>query len=175
MDQTAQNRQQQTELYGEPLGDLIRRVGYTLGLTQAKLAEVVGLSAPMLSQLISAQRVKIGNPAVVTRLHALDEFAQRAAAESLDPAEIAAGLTEIRATTGAFTRAAPATTSGPRPGGRVVVREIQDLLRSVASATEIQQVAEKIVADYPDLAEFLTTYGAGRTDDALAHYERHHG
>ena len=37
------------------------------------LAGVLGLSAPMLSQLISAQRIKIGNPAVYERLVMLEE------------------------------------------------------------------------------------------------------
>jgi hypothetical protein len=64
-------REQQRMLYGEPLGDLVTRLIAGLGLTQGRLAETLGISAPMLSQLVSAQRVKIGNPAVVHRLSAL--------------------------------------------------------------------------------------------------------
>jgi len=174
VDQTDHNRQQQTELYGEPLGDLLRRIGGALGLTQAGLAETIGLSAPMLSQLMSAQRVKIGNPAVVARLHALDELAARVAAGNLEPAEVAAAVDEVRGATGAFTRSVPAaTTTGSRPNPRIVVREIQDLFRAVASADEVQRAAELIAADSPGLAELLRAYGAGRTDDAVAHFERH--
>ena len=46
-------RQQQALLYGEPLGELARRLMAALDLTRGKLAEVLGLSAPMLSQLMS--------------------------------------------------------------------------------------------------------------------------
>ena len=59
------NVEQQRALYGEPLADTAARVMGALGLTQARLAQVLQISAPMMSQLISAQRVKIGNPAVV--------------------------------------------------------------------------------------------------------------
>ena len=171
MDQTEHNLQQQTELYGEPLGDLMRRIGGTLHLTQARLAEAIGLSAPMLSQLMSAQRVKIGNPAVVSRLHSLDELTRKVTEQGLDGEQVAAELDQIKATTGAFTKSVP-TANITRPTARTVVREIQDLLRSVASADEIQRASAQIVADSPGLAEFLLAYGAGRTDDAVAHYER---
>jgi hypothetical protein len=122
MDQTAHNLQQQTELYGEPLGELVRRVAGPLGLTQGALAQVIGLSAPMLSQLMSAQRVKIGNPAVVSRLQALDEVAHLAMIGEIDPEDIPAELDGIRGATGAFTRSTP-TAQLPRSsagaGGQV--------------------------------------------------------
>lgn len=182
MEQTEQNLRQQTELYGEPLGVLMRRIGGTLGLTQARLAEVIGLSAPMLSQLMSAQRVKIGNPAVVSRLKSLDLLVSRVNEQGLEEAQIAIELTGIRGTTGAFTSSAdptlgssvPTASNRQQPAARTVVREIQDLFRAVASADEVQRAAELIVAQSPGLAELLLAYGAGRTDDAVAHYERHH-
>lgn len=189
VDQTEHNLRQQTELYGEPLGDLMRRIGGTLGLTQARLAEAIGLSAPMLSQLMSGQRVKIGNPAVVSRLHSLDLLVKRVTEEGLEEPQIAVELAGIRSSTGAFTRSTPAAhtpadaqtpansmpaANNPRPDARTVVREIQDLFREVASAGEVQRAAELIAAESPGLAELLLTYGAGRTDDAVAHYERHH-
>jgi len=218
MDQTALNLQQQTELYGEPLGELVRRVAGPLGLTQGALAQVIGLSAPMLSQLMSAQRVKIGNPAVLSRLQALDELAHLALIGEINPDDIPAELDGIRGATGAFTRSTPTAQlprpsvgapgqapsptpfatppglgSGPAtqqsrpsavpadvsastpPSARAVVREIQDLFRAVASAEEIQRAAGAIAPDSPALAELLLTYGTGRTADALAHYEHHHG
>jgi transcriptional regulator with XRE-family HTH domain len=231
MDQTALNLQQQTELYGEPLGELVRRVLAPLGLTQGALAQVIGLSAPMLSQLMSAQRVKIGNPAVLSRLHALDELAHLAVIGEVDPNDLPDEIDRIRGVTGAFTRSTPTTqlpghaasspgpgaggatpfaspptltpsgaptqsrqaagvpgvsagtaasagppsSAGPPPSARAVVREIQDLFRAVASAEEIQRAATAIAPDSPALAELLLTYGAGRTADALAHYEHHHG
>ena len=64
-------RELQRGWYGEPLGELFRRLIADLGLNQSRLAAVLGLSAPMLSQLMSGQRAKIGNPDVAQRLQAL--------------------------------------------------------------------------------------------------------
>ncbi|HET6987104.1 MAG TPA: DNA-binding protein [Kribbella sp.] len=112
MDQTAHNLQQQIELYGETLGDVVRRVAPPLGLTQSALAQVIGLSAPMLSQLMSAQRVKIGNPAVVSRLRAVSELADLAVAGGINPDDIPSELDGIRASTSAYTH--PTTANLPR-------------------------------------------------------------
>ncbi|WP_350274171.1 DNA-binding protein [Kribbella sp. HUAS MG21] len=205
MEQTAHNLQQQVELYGEPLGDVVRRITGALGLTQGGLAQVIGLSAPMLSQLVSAQRVKIGNPAVVARLRSVSELADLAVAGGIEPEHIPQELDGIRAATGAYTRPTTAqvrrTAPGPTPtpfasptglavetsswpaqpdaatppSARAVVRELQDLFRAVASADEIQRAAAAAAAESPAVAELLLAYGAGRTADALAHYEQHHG
>lgn len=78
MDKVAQQRQ----LYGEPSTELARRVTDRLGLTQSALAGVLGLSPAMMSQLVHAQRVRIGNPVAVARPQAL-----------LGPAEEAPTLT----------------------------------------------------------------------------------
>jgi hypothetical protein len=43
------------------------------------------------------------------------------------------------------------------------------------SARDIQWAAELIQAGDPGLAELLLVYGAGRTDDAVAHFERRTG
>ncbi|MGW7683881.1 DNA-binding protein [Kribbella sp. NPDC054772] len=216
MDQTAHNLQQQIELYGETLGEVGRRVAPPLGLTQSALAQVIGLSAPMLSQLMSAQRVKIGNPAVVARLRAVSQLADLAIAGEINPVDIPAELDRIRAVTGAVTGATtthlrrssggPAEAAQPSPtmpfavpgslaadaptaawpaGGvpqdpaaplpaRVVVRQLQDLLRDIASADEIQRAAAAAATESPAIAELLLAYGTGRTADALAHYEQHH-
>jgi len=113
MDQTAHNLQQQIDLYGEPLGETVRRVVGPLGLTQGGLAQVIGLSAPMLSQLVSAQRVKIGNPAVVSRLRAASQLADLAVAGEVDPDDLPDALDRIRATTAVLTTSTP-TTHPPR-------------------------------------------------------------
>jgi transcriptional regulator with XRE-family HTH domain len=214
MEQTAQNQRQQVELYGEPLGEVVRRITATLGLTQGGLAQVIGLSAPMLSQLVSAQRVKIGNPAVVARLRAVSELTDLAVSGGIEPEDIPRELDGIRVVTSAYAR--PTTTQARRelagqvvpftppaggagaapfavdeglsvrgapayyevsapPGGRAVVREIQDLFRAVASADEIQRAADAAAGVSPAVAELLLAYGTGRTADALAHYETHHG
>ena len=54
-----------------------------------------------------------------------------------------------------------------------VVREIQSLLRSVAAAGDIIEAADTLASSHPELAEFLRVYGAGRTSDAVAHYQSH--
>ncbi len=65
------------------------------------------------------------------------------------------------------------TTTGGAPTVRRVVREIQSLLRSVAAAGDIIDAADSLAPTHPELAEFLRVYGAGRTADAVAHYEGH--
>lgn len=91
---TAGPLEQQRTLYGAPLSDLVAEVTAALGLTQGRLAEVLGLSAPMLSQLLSGQRVKIGNPAVVHRLQSVLTLSGQA--ERFSPTEVAERLAEIR-------------------------------------------------------------------------------
>ena len=54
------------------------------GLSQRALAQTLGLSAPMLSQLASGQRIKIGSPAVYARLVMLEERAQRRVRDALE-------------------------------------------------------------------------------------------
>ncbi|GGB84139.1 hypothetical protein N798_09905 [Knoellia flava TL1] len=76
---TTDPRDQQRLLYGAPLSELAATVRSSLGLTQGRLAEVLGLSAPMFSQLVSGQRIKIGNPAVVRRLQLLLDLSSEAA------------------------------------------------------------------------------------------------
>lgn len=91
---TADALEQQRALYGAPLSELGATVRTGLGLTQGKLAEALGLSAPMLSQLMSGQRVKIGNPAVVHRLQRLLDLAREG--HGLSPDDIQARISAIR-------------------------------------------------------------------------------
>ncbi|MGI8799038.1 MAG: helix-turn-helix domain-containing protein [Pseudonocardia sp.] len=89
------NQELQRELYGEPLGDRLRRLQAALAVNQARLAEALGVSPTMLSQLISGRRVKIGNPVVLARLVLLDERA-RALGHRPAPASVDGLLEEIR-------------------------------------------------------------------------------
>lgn len=91
---TADALEQQRALYGAPLSEVGATVRTGLGLTQGKLAEALGLSAPMLSQLMSGQRVKIGNPAVVHRLQRLLDLAREG--EGLSSEEVQARISAIR-------------------------------------------------------------------------------
>ncbi|MEV6104486.1 helix-turn-helix transcriptional regulator [Streptomyces sp. NPDC051940] len=173
-DASERAREQQRGWYGEPLGSLFRRLIEDLGLNQARLAGVLGISAPMLSQLMSGQRAKIGNPAVVQRVQALQELAQEVTVGGVSAAEAAARMEEVRKNSGGAVLST--TTTHAATGAttvRRVVREIQSLLRSVAGAADIIDAADSLAPAHPELAEFLRVYGAGRTADAVAHYEAH--
>ena len=65
---------QQLAIYGESWADRFGRLLTGFGLSQSRLAAVIGLSAPMMSQLITGQRVKISNPAVYGRIVRLEEL-----------------------------------------------------------------------------------------------------
>jgi transcriptional regulator with XRE-family HTH domain len=171
----ARARELQRGWYGEPLGDVFRGLMEDLNLNQARLAGVLGLSAPMLSQLMSGQRAKIGNPAVAQRLQALRELAGEVTDGRATTDEAADRMERIRLSEGSSVLTPRHSTfSGISvPPARRIVREIQLLVRSMASADEINEAADALASTQPHLAEFLRVYGAGRTDDAVAHYEAH--
>lgn len=107
----------QVDLYGLSWSDRLHRLMAAYRLTQARLAAVIGLSAPMVSQLISGQRVKISNPAVYGRVVQLEELAGSPGVRTGDPAEIARVLADVTAATPTLTTVAgPAETR--RPGER---------------------------------------------------------
>ncbi|GAA1782401.1 helix-turn-helix domain-containing protein [Actinomadura chokoriensis] len=185
-DTVARNRALQTEWYGEPLGDRVRPLLGRLGLSQSGLAGVLGLSAPMLSQLMSGQRAKISNPAVLHRLMAVEDLVADPGFAALPAADVKARLEEIRGETAATTsglrmaesghaaageRAAEAEKGGAGRAGEPA-RLVQALLREVASAAEIDAAADLIAGRFPELAEVLRVYGTGRTSEAEAHFAR---
>ncbi|MGW8377740.1 DNA-binding protein [Streptomyces sp. ODS28] len=173
---TAKARELQSQWYGEPLGTLFRRLIDDLGLNQARLASVLGLSAPMLSQLMSGQRAKIGNPAVVQRVQALQELSGEVARGEISAADATQRMDEVRRTAGGSvlnnSQQAAGSGASQTPVKRVV-REIQALLRSVSDAADILDASSSLAGTHPELAEFLRVYGAGRTSDAVRHYEAH--
>lgn len=165
---SAENRRQQVKLYGEPLADILGSIGSSLGLTQAETAELLGLSAPMLSHLISGRRVKIGSPVAGARLQQLQALSAEVAAIEVSPEDVAARLQAIR-------------TSGPATGGATVTartpslrastgRDVQQLFRVVSGAVEWLEVADLAAEKFPEIAEVLRIYGAGRADAADAHW-----
>ncbi|EST37436.1 DNA-binding protein [Streptomycetaceae bacterium MP113-05] len=172
----ARARELQSQWYGEPLGTLFRRLIDDLGLNQARLANVLGLSAPMLSQLMSGQRAKIGNPAVVQRVRSLQELAGDVARGDTSAGDATHRMEEIRRTAGGSvlnnTVQGGAVGTSQTPVKRIV-REIQSLMRSVSDAADVLDASALLADRHPELAEFLRVYGAGRTADAVAHYEEH--
>lgn len=141
----AGNLDRQRELYGEPLRDLADRVMSALGLTQGRLAEALGLSAPMLSQLLSGRRVKIGNPAVLHRLQSLLDLADEA--PSLTAEELSARMTAARDVQGTFT-----TGRGARDEQHAAA---VGALQARASASELDDAAALLAARHPRLAALL--------------------
>ncbi|MFB9903461.1 helix-turn-helix domain-containing protein [Allokutzneria oryzae] len=171
-DVVARNQQLQTEWYGEQLGAKVRRLLPGLGLSQSAFADVIGLSAPMLSQLMSGQRAKISNPAVLARLLAVESLVADPAFDRMSQGELRDRLAEIRADTpptSSTLRLSSAAQPVPQPPADPVPA-IQALLRALASAAEIEAAAARLEADSPGLATFLRVYGNGRTDHAREHF-----
>ncbi len=137
-------RELQREMYGQPLGELVHQLTAQLRITQARLAAVLGVSAPMLSQLASGQRVKFGNPAVVGRLQALIDLAARAG--TLTPDQLDDALTDIQGSTTTLTQ--------PR-------RSALTDLRDVASGAELNEAAAALQQRWPRLAEVLREAAGG--------------
>lgn len=105
---TQANQQTQADLYGAPIADLAATVRAATGLSQTALAAVLGLSAPMLSQLVSGQRIKISNPAAVARM---EELMALARGTDLDTATVAAEverIAQVQHTLTGMRRAVPA-------------------------------------------------------------------
>ncbi|RKT77083.1 hypothetical protein DFJ68_0496 [Terracoccus luteus] len=93
----------QRALYGEPWSQRFGRLMATYRLSQARLAGVIGLSAPMLSQLISGQRVKVGNPAVFGRIVSLEQLADDPRVLGGNPEALRAVLDEVAASSPTLT------------------------------------------------------------------------
>ena len=143
----------QREWYGEPLGDRVRRLVVAFDVSQANLADVLGISAPMLSQVMSGRRAKIGNPAVLARLIMLER-------KVLTP-EVASGrkealqdalddVRESRPTVGRDTL--------PLEGGRND-RVVLNALRKIADPSELTEAAKILDARFPEIADLLRKAG----------------
>ena len=93
--------EQQRALYGESWAGRLGRLMAAYGLSQARLAGVIGLSAPMLSQLVTGHRVKISNPSVFGRIVRLEELMagdlRRHLATLAEPAQLAAAAVAAEA------------------------------------------------------------------------------
>jgi hypothetical protein len=125
---------QQVAMYGQPLAGRFAHLTATYRIPQARLAQVIGLSAPMLSQLASGQRVKISNPSVYGRLLRLEELAETAAVRSGDPAQLHAALDDVAASH-------PQLTTGHVTAGRDAA---VDHLAQIADAAELLGAARVV-------------------------------
>lgn len=143
----ARNLAQQREWYGEPLGDRVRRLVVAFDVSQAHLADVLGVSPPMLSQLMSGRRAKIGNPAVLARMVMLERRVLTPEVASGDPAAIRDALIQVR-------------DSRPTMGRDTLLVEEDTnhaairVLRGLAGADELTAAAV-LLEEFPALAGLL--------------------
>jgi transcriptional regulator with XRE-family HTH domain len=154
----ALNRHRQRELYGSPLGDRVRRLTGALGITQARLARTLGISPAMLSQLASARRVKIGDPAVLARLQLLDQ--RCAAAPPPDRAAVEALLEEVGRARLQWAARDQASRRPTRPGAPTAAPAPPAVpagaaLRAVAPPARLAAAAAALAPGFPELAAVL--------------------
>lgn len=155
-----ENQERQRELYGAPLGERVRRLTGTLGISQARLARTLGMSPAMLSQLVSARRVKIGDPAVLARMlmldqrcHGLHTPADRGAVDAL-LAEIAEARWHWNGQRGG-SRGSRQRTVGHRVQRAVPDGTAAAVLRGVSDPARLAAAAAALGPTFPELAEVL--------------------
>ena len=164
----ARNIALQREWYGESLGDRVRRLVVAFDCSQAQLAEVLGLSAPMLSQLMSGRRAKIGNPAVLARMVMLERRVLTPEVASGDPAAIRAALDQVRDSRPTVSRPTGGRSTANQPTGSesagseeiLPVEEhgedvLVPALRALAPQGELAAAARLLRKECPLLAQVL--------------------
>lgn len=145
----ARNIALQREFYGEPLGDRLRRLVVAYDCSQAVLSDVLGISPPMLSQLMSGRRAKIGTPAVLARLVMLERRVLTPEVASGAPAALRAALEEVR-----DSRPTVHHTSFPVDEHRSTDAAV-DALRTIAAPDELGAAAAVLAGRFPALAGLL--------------------
>jgi transcriptional regulator with XRE-family HTH domain len=139
------NIEQQREWYGEPLGNRVRRLVVAFDVSQANLAEVLGISAPMLSQVMSGRRAKIGNPAVLARLLMLERKVLTPQVASGEPEELRRALEEVR-------DSRPSVTVDNVPVESGDAHAAISFLRHLADPPDLAEVAGMLDARFPEIA-----------------------
>lgn len=144
----------QREWYGEPLGDRVRRLVVAFDISQAYLAEVLGISAPMLSQVMSGRRAKIGNPLVLARLIMLERKVLTPDVAAGSKKAIHAALEDVRT-------ARPTVGRDNIPVGASDDGAVLAALREVAEEENLVRAAERLDAEFPAIADLLRRAGKG--------------
>lgn len=146
----------QRDWYGEPLGDRLRRLIVAFDISQSALAETLGISKPMLSQVISGRRAKIGNPAVLSRLIMLERKIMTPAVASGDPLALAAAVTEVRDSNPSIGR------DNLQGGNGLSEGVVHAVLREVADTERLEDAADLLEEDFPAIADLLRRAGKGQ-------------
>ena len=154
-------RAQQRELYGAPLNELLGRCGAALNLNQGQTAKLLGVSAPMLSQLVNGHRIKLANPAAGIRLATMVQAAEAVSNGELTVEQAVARVEE--------TDPADTYTSTARLRHRpALAAEIRQVFRATASADEFAAAAQLLQGEHPAVAELLAAYGTASEEKAAA-------
>jgi hypothetical protein len=149
--QMAVNRERQRELYGAPLGDRVRGLTSALGISQARLARTLGISPAMLSQLVSARRVKIGDPAVLARMLMLDQRSHGVRTPP-EPRAVDALLAEVARARWQWNGPRVPSQRGRAPAGDGTAAAA---LRGIAEPARLAAAAAALGPGFPELAEVL--------------------
>ncbi|GAB2667560.1 helix-turn-helix transcriptional regulator [Saccharopolyspora gloriosae] len=149
------NLELQREWYGEPLGDRVRRLVVAFRISQAQLAEVLGISAPMLSQVMSGRRAKIGNPSVLARLVMLERKVLVPGVTAGESEAIQAALADVR-----DSRPSVGRDTLPVMGANGE-EAAWPVLRGAAKPSELEAAAALIDGRYPELAGLLRRAASG--------------
>jgi transcriptional regulator with XRE-family HTH domain len=160
------NRAEQVRLYGCTIADVVADLTAALNVSQNRLAQILGISAPMLSQLATGHRVKVGNPVVLQKIVRLQSVLPSLVDGSLAAEDALAALGDD---VGVLTRGTGAAPARTEVGARVGGPSMQAMFRAVASARDWDAVADTVEADYPEIAKVLRVYGSGTATDANAH------
>lgn len=145
----ARTLEQQRDWYGAPLAEVFENVCSSLGVSQAALARLLGLSPAMVSQLRNGQRAKIANPAAAHRLSQLMDLAARVRSGALGPAEALSQAETVRDGTTAFAR------TGGAAAGDDADAALLERLGQLAPGDVLRRLADDADADAPALARLL--------------------
>ncbi len=138
----------QREWYGEPLGDRVRDLVVAFDVSQAQLAEVLGISAPMLSQVMSGRRAKIGNPAVLARMMMLERKVLIPEVRARKPEALRAALEDVR-------QSKPTVSREVVPTHAEDVTSLVELLRRLSDPRELRNAANALGDVFPFLGAAL--------------------
>lgn len=144
------NRALQQQWYGEPLGDRVRRLVVAFRTSQAQLADVLGISAPMLSQVMSGRRAKIGNPSVLARLVMLERKVLLPGVVAGEAEAVQQALEDVRNSHPSVGR--DTLPVAQRANGE---ESAWPVLRQLAEPSELKSAADLIGEAHPGLAELL--------------------
>lgn len=147
------NVEWQRQWYGEPLGDRLRRLVVAFDVSQAFLADVLGISAPMLSQVMSGRRAKIGNPAVLARLIMLERKVLTPGVAAGHQEAIDEAMRDVRESNPTVSR----DNVPVHPG--VDEPTLLAALRDVAEDENLVEAADRLEESFPAIADLLRRAG----------------